>query len=265
MSLMARPKQTLAEAKAREIIQKLGISSPDEIDVIKIAALRKIRVRERPLNGCDGMMVRKGNRAIISVRESISDIKKKRFVIAHELGHVLLHQGIKQSDSFDLSAFDQMQYRASHPEMEANYFAAELLMPSQLFVAALDQVDPSFSEISRLANMFNTTLSATAIQFVKYSKEPCAFIISKDLEQPWIFTAEGLGEFWVERRNRIHAYSVTAATVKHGKTSGRADDVSAGVWLQNYSDTGKDYITEEALVFSDSGIAYTLLWVHDEI
>jgi hypothetical protein len=99
---------------------------------------------------------------------------------------------------------------------------------------------------------------------VKYSKEPCAFIISKELGQPWVFTAKGF-EFWVERRDKIHAYSVTADVIKRGKTSGRADDVSAGVWFQNYSDTGKDYITEESFILGNSGIAYTLLWVHDEI
>lgn len=264
MSLRVRPKQALAEAKAREIIQKLGIASPNEIDVVKIAALRKIRVRERPLSGCDGMMVRKDNRAIISVRSSIPDVKKKRFVIAHELGHILLHPQIKQSDNFNLSQFEQMQYRSSPEEMEANYFAAELLMPSHLFTEELKLVDPSFSEISRLSRIFNTTLSATAIQFVKYSKEPCALIISKNLETPWVYTAEGF-EFWVEKRERIHAYSVTADIIKRGKTSGRANDVSAGVWFQGYSDSGKDYITEESLFFQDSGIAYTLLWVHDAI
>lgn len=264
MSFRARPKKTIAEAKAREIIQKLGISSPDEIDVTKIAALRKIPVRERQLDGCDGMMVRKGNRAIISVRHSIPDTRKKRFVIAHELGHVLLHPDIRQSDSFNISAFEQMQYRNSNPEMEANYFAAELLMPSHLFTAAIDQVDPSFSEILRLSNIFNTSLSATAIQFVKCSREPCVFIISKDMEKPWFFTAEGF-EFRMERRDKIHAYSVTADAIKHGKNKGRADDVSAGIWFQGYSDSGKDYITEEAMVFGDSGIAYTLLWVHDAI
>jgi len=264
MSLRTRPKQTLAEAKAREIIQKLGITLPNEIDVVKIAALRKIRVKERSLNGCDGMMVRKDNRAIISVRETIPNIKKKRFVIAHELGHVLLHPHIKQSDIFSLSKFEQMQYRNSHSEMEANYFAAELLMPSHLFIDALNQVEPSFSEIKRLANIFNTTLSATAIQFVKYSREPCAFIISKNLGKPWFYTAEGF-EFWIEMRDTVHAYSVTADTINHGKKNGRANDVPAGVWFRGYSDSGKDYITEESIILGNSGIAYTLLWVHDAI
>lgn len=264
MSLRARPKQTIAEAKAREIIQKLGITSPNDIDVVKIAALRRIRVRERPLSGCDGMMIRNDNQAIISVRKTISSIERKRFVIAHELGHVLLHSRIKQSDNFSMSKFEKMQYRNSHPEMEANYFASELLMPNHLFADALDQVVPSFSEISRLAAIFNTTLSATAIQFVKYSKEPCAFIISKKLGQPWFFTAEDF-EFWIEIGDKIHAHSVTSDTVNSGKQNGRADDVPAGVWFRGYSDSGKANITEEALVFGDSGVAYTLLWVHDAI
>jgi Zn-dependent peptidase ImmA (M78 family) len=265
MSLKARPKQTTAEAKAREIIQKLGISSPDEIDVYKIAALRKIRIRERPLKGCDGMMVRKGDRVIISVRESIADIKKKRFVIAHELGHVLLHPHIKQSDNFSISEFERKQYQSSHPELEANYFAAELLMPESMFSDEIDHsTDPSFREIERLAHKFNTSLSATAIQYVKYNSEPCAFVTSKDLMNPWFFSADDFG-FRLEYRKKIHAYTCAHEVAKNKMRIHRDSKISAGTWLQGYSDTGKDYITEESLALGDSGIIYTLLWIHEAI
>ncbi|MDA3873236.1 MAG: ImmA/IrrE family metallo-endopeptidase [Kiritimatiellae bacterium] len=265
MSLRTRPKQSTAESKAWEIIQKLGITIPSEIDLIKIAALRKIPIRERPLRGCDGMMVRRGKRAIISISSHITDPKKKRFVIAHELGHVLLHEHIQQADNFSMSKFQLREYRSSDPETEANIFAAELLMPKHMFCDAIDKgISPCFDEIERLSDIFTTSLSATAIQYVKYRKEPCAFICSKNLGSIWWYKSDTF-EFRIEHRDKVHAYSVAADAVKHGLRSDRASDVPAGVWLEEYSDSGKDYITEESLVLGSTGIVYTLLWLHEAI
>lgn len=259
---MGNPRKATAEATARGIHCELGITSSEDIDVVRIAALHDAMVRERKLSGLDGMMIRRGSRAVISVRKSISEQGKKRFVVAHELGHILLHSTIRQTDCFQYGEADKLSYRQSDEEREANYFAAELLMPEDIFVPAMRPVEPSFDEIRRLSDCFGTTLSATAIQFVKYSKEPCAFIITKDLTLPWFFTREGF-EFWIEDRDKVHGHSVTAHAFSRRARLERAQDVPAGIWFRGYSDTGKDYITEEALVLGNTGITYTLLWVHD--
>ena len=259
-----KAKKVIAEAEARKIHYELGIRHPSEIEVHLIATSYGAFVRERNLKGVDGLLVRKGKNAIISVRNSIPEEGKKRFVIAHELGHYFLHPQARQTDMLMKDEVDRLSYLQSHEELEANYFAAELLMPCDMFKPALNHCDPSFAEISRLANLFQTTLSATAIQYVKYTQEPCVFIISKNLGKPWFFVREDF-DFRVESRDKIHAYSVTADTIKNGCKYDRANDVPAGVWFRGYSDSGKDYITEETFVLGNSGIAYTLLWVHDAI
>jgi Zn-dependent peptidase ImmA (M78 family) len=264
MTYLSRPRQATAEAKAREIIQKLGITSPSDIDIELIVSFRGVPLKRRPLTGCDGMMVRNGKKGCISVRNNINNTARERFVIAHELGHFLLHEHVRQADNFSMSKFERMSYRGSHEEMEANYFAAELLMPKAMFTDAINKsAPPSFEEIERLASLFNTSLSATAIQYVKYSKQPCVFIITKDLGNPWCYKTDDF-EFWVESREKIHQYSVTADAVSNRRSTDRASDVPAGIWLQGYEDDGKEYITEEALVL-DSGIVYTLLWLHEAI
>ncbi len=259
---MRNPRKATAEATARNIHRELGITSIEDIDVVRIAALHDAMVRERALSGLDGMMIRRGRSAVISVRKSIPEQGKKRFVVAHELGHIMLHPTIRQADRFQDGEVDRLSYRQSGEEREANYFAAELLMPQDLFVPAMRPVDPSFDEIHRLSACFGTTLSAAAIQFVRYSKEPCAFIITKGLGRPWCFTPEGF-DFWIEDRDKVHGHSVTAHAFSRRACLERAQDVPAGIWFRGYSDTGKDYITEEALVLGNTGIAYTLLWVHD--
>jgi len=255
---------TIPVSEARRIISECGVTTADDIDVALIAARYDAFVREQPLHGADGMMLRRGKQALISIRDSIPEPGKKRFVIAHELGHVLLHPTLKQHDLFALGEVDRLSYRQSREEVEANYFAAELLMPQHLFTQALGMTEPSFTEIQRLADVFHTTLSATAIQFAKCSKEPCVFAISKDLQRPWFCVPDGF-EFRLRFPERVHAYSCAADAVKTGRRLVRATDVPAGVWFEDYSDTGKDYITEESLVLGNTGLVYTLLWIHDAI
>lgn len=253
---------TIPVAEARRVIDECGVTSPDDIDVTLIAARYDAFVREQPLHGADGIMVRKGKEALISVRDSIPEPGKKRFVIAHELGHVLLHPAVKQHDLLALGEVDRLSYRQSPEEVEANYFAAEFLMPQQFFTPLLGRAEPSFTEIERLATIFRTTLSATAIQFTKYSKEPCVFAISKNLQRPWFCIPYGF-EFRVRIAERVHAFSCAAEVLKSGRRVIRASDVPAGVWFENFSDTGKDYITEESFALGDTGLVYSLIWVHD--
>ena len=44
-----------------------------------------------------------------------------------------------------------IKHKASAPEVEANYFAAELLMPEKLFIPRLRKSRPSFELIKTLA------------------------------------------------------------------------------------------------------------------
>ncbi len=69
-----------------------------------------------------------------------TSLKRDRFTIAHELGHLLLHFGAIKADGAIMRATrnvdpnDREQQRA---EWEANWFAAAFLMPSEKFIAAV--------------------------------------------------------------------------------------------------------------------------------
>jgi len=67
-------------------------------------------------------------RAQIFISETDNE-KKRNFTIAHEIGHLLLHKinaGRLKIDRHGIQAFTQKK-----DEEEANYFAAELLVPQQ--------------------------------------------------------------------------------------------------------------------------------------
>jgi Zn-dependent peptidase ImmA (M78 family) len=91
---------------------------------------------------------------------------RKRFTLAHEIGHFMLHHG---EDSFvDSSDKKQIKvlFRLNHPqnsniEKEANFFAASLLMPLELLQKEIDQFEGEKDDlISKLSNKFKVSNEA---------------------------------------------------------------------------------------------------------
>lgn len=79
---------------------------------------------------------------------------RQRFTIAHELGHHVLRHGARDRDTpenFTLGASDPV-------EVDANKFAADLLMPPQL-VRAMVEVK-NIRSLRQLARLFNVSTAA---------------------------------------------------------------------------------------------------------
>lgn len=83
---------------------------------------------------------------------------RKRFTIAHELGHYVLHRN--ESDVFE----DEIFFRSGEKDLseyQADNFAAELLMPKELFAGALNEKGCT---IETLAKKFGVSYVATRIR-----------------------------------------------------------------------------------------------------
>ena len=71
--------------------------------------------------------------------------------------------------------------RARQMEVEANEFAAELLMPAHLFQASLDRrAGIDLDHVLSLADEFFVSREAAARRYVALSDEPAAVIFSKE-------------------------------------------------------------------------------------
>jgi Zn-dependent peptidase ImmA (M78 family) len=79
-------------SSAERLLQELGITEPDEIDLEAIAFHVNANVRYRRLDGCEARIIGTGDKAIITVNANSSP-RRKRFSIAHELGHWHHHRG----------------------------------------------------------------------------------------------------------------------------------------------------------------------------
>lgn len=153
---------------AQELLRRAKITSPP-VPVEHIAKASGVRMQLAPFQGdLSGFVYRKGNQAVIWVN-SLHPLVRRRFSMAHELGHYFLHEG----DSLHVDRPAQIRLRSSlsskgedPEEVEANLFAAELLMPTKLLLKDLRQLHDANDEelISTLANRYNVSPQAISIR-----------------------------------------------------------------------------------------------------
>jgi Zn-dependent peptidase ImmA (M78 family) len=110
----------------------------NRLDVEKAAAALGVKILKSNLHGevSGYLFISKGRSPIIGVNKKHPETRQ-RFTIAHELGHFMLHAPKDSDSSFvDKSFFIVNRDRNSTlgieiREVEANFFAAEILMPAE--------------------------------------------------------------------------------------------------------------------------------------
>lgn len=130
-----------ARAAARELLKKHGVQT-FPVNVEKIAKSEGVRVEYAPLDGeLSGLAHVREGVPIIGVN-MLHVPSRQRFTLAHELGHIRLHQEqIESTVHVDRGSLrrDTISSAGTDPtEMEANAFAAELLMPADFVETALN-------------------------------------------------------------------------------------------------------------------------------
>lgn len=150
------------------------------IDIEKVARISGVALEQTDLgNDVSGMLVIHKGHAIIAYSPDQGN-QRKRFTIAHELGHFMLHR----DDSADTVFVDKdfiVKYRSNksyseielRQEQEANAFAASLLMPKELIFEELSKQrlrNMSESElIEELAEIFDVSIPAMTFRLSNLS------------------------------------------------------------------------------------------------
>jgi Zn-dependent peptidase ImmA (M78 family) len=131
------------------LLKRNGVLKPP-VPVERIAEGLGLDIRYAPFVGdLSGALVRKGGEAYIGIN-SLHHPNRQRFTVAHELGHFMLHRGMKVhvDKDFHVNWRDDDSSRAtSRDEIEANGFAAELLMPTDFIVRDLQD----FGRVGRIS------------------------------------------------------------------------------------------------------------------
>jgi Zn-dependent peptidase ImmA (M78 family) len=255
--------ETRSRRLADEIVRFYGITTPDDIRLKDIAMDRKVFVREGPLNGSEAYLIRKGDRGIIKVRENIPELGRKRFAIAHELGHWELHY--EDSQLIYCTDEDINNYKGSRMEIEANAFASELLMPTRIVSPEFRNMTPSIGSIKYLSDKFNVSLTAAAVKFVQICKENCLVVFSKNGIVHWF--KKGRDESFIpgiQKNHPLHIESEANEIYSGNKSSGIMVRVPVEAWFPFLHRKNELEVYEESINLGNYPVILTLLWVISE-
>lgn len=240
----------------RQLLEGLGITRPEEIDVEAIAYTCGAKTRYADLTGSEATLVGKGDKAIITVREQ-SSRARKRFSVGHELGHWIRDRGsvsfsCKESD-FDPSLIVRVR------ERKANEFASDLLLPTYLFDPLARGRSLDLETLRDLAEMFRTSLTATAIKLLRRGSYPAVLASYKRGRRAWHIRGDSVPpKFtpleWLDQS--------TGAASADGPTEQGSDDTRADRWFDHRH--ARRYYLRESWFRPTSDSVVVLLWWEDE-
>lgn len=130
-------------SKVEELLGRFDVRRPP-VAVDKIA--KKLGLLLCPLPADDeisGAIVRRNDRVVIAINPA-HHINRQRFTIAHELGHFFFHEGLEEhvDQNFRIAWRKADSSKGINwAEIEANRFAAELLMPTRFLQAELESLE----------------------------------------------------------------------------------------------------------------------------
>lgn len=140
-------------ARVERLLTKAHASGP-AVPVLTIARSLGIIVQFGPLpEDLSGFLVHEDERTVIGVNNRQAK-SRQLFTIAHELGHFILHPAANFVDRTLIYFRNARSSEAIDPrEIQANEFAADLLMPERFIRAYLDDKTVDLEDAEYFANM----------------------------------------------------------------------------------------------------------------
>ncbi len=124
------------------LLKKCRVTKPP-IPVERIAEQYGLDIRVAPFEGdLSGALVRTDSETYIGVN-SFHHPNRQRFTVAHELAHFFLHKGMRLHIDKNIWVNwrdDESSKAVNWEEIQANRFAAELLMPTAFLMRDLNKL-----------------------------------------------------------------------------------------------------------------------------
>ena len=131
---------------AYECVRDL-IGKYSERDPFELAEAEGICLRFKNLGSLQGLYFFAEERAFILINEGLCE-EKQRMICAHELGHHFLHRDLSGTVFSETALFDM----TGRPEIEANLFAAELLLTDEEVLSSGEEYD--FYAMASILNVY---------------------------------------------------------------------------------------------------------------
>lgn len=228
----------LAQANAANLLHKYYYKAASEIDLEALLYAENLKLKEEPLNDCDGKIVFNDETGIITINNRINLETQKHFTISHEMGHFYNERG-KGSFRCGYEEFYGSN-RNSVREQSANDFAAELLMHEHWFVNFVKGRKPNSLLFRDTAEYFNVSLSAAAIRYSEIGTHPTAIVFSKEGIVKWVSISKDFRVQFIRCGIKVTEHSYTYDYFQGSQIPHEAEDVPARAWFKESSNIKDD-------------------------
>lgn len=242
----------------QSILEQLGIREPADIHIEAIAEYCGATILYEPLQGSEARILGYGDKAIITVNSAVP-LGRRRFSAGHELGHWICDR--RRIAFLCTENMLAREWADDNPEVRANQFSAELLLPEMMFAAKAKNLAMTFATVRDLADTFTMSLTATAIRLVEFGSFPAVLVCSDRERRRWFKRGPDVPDvLWPHDR-------VTPRTAAHDLLHGKAlpsgpVDVCADGWF-GYRNSDRYAIREDTVRITDEYVL-SLLWWKDE-
>jgi hypothetical protein len=246
---------------AEAFVEQWGVDAARDLE--SVAPKLGLLIRDVDADAYEGLLRRIKGRPIgtIALSRAVTDPRRRRFTLAHELGHYVLPSHA-ESDSpcrpRDIERWDpSLQAR----EIEANRFAAVALMPQQT-IADLFQQEPSFGAVDEIVRRRGTSFTASAYRYAQLTGERLAVVWSERGEAKWAKRA-------AELYRRVTLGPLDGETLAAQLFRGREipddfDRVPATAWFGEKNMKNGATVLEHSKRLGKYGVI-TLLWIDEQV
>lgn len=256
----------MAKQRAEALLRDEGIDILP-VDPFAIARSRDIEVRPKPdtTGGVSGMLLRHGNAFGILYATHIPSEGFQRFSVGHELGHFFLDGHIDHVLPKDGMHTSHAGFVSADPyELEADQFAAGLLMPSDPFKRALGRHDSGLAAIETLARLCKTSLTATAIRYAELTEAAVAIVISTGSLVDFCFKSDTMKSLpqlsWLSRGTPVPQGTATAHLNANARRVADGERDEADIDLMDWmGGTRSVRATEQVVGLGNYGKTLTVL------
>ena len=213
---------------ARTLLAELDMKRADNPE--EIAARLRLTIEDADFDNLEGALVFRVDRAkgVISINKNIKELGRRNFTICHEIAHfVLPNHGSVKCKSKEIESWSS---GINAQEVEANRFAAELLLPKKEIYRIVNN-KATIEVAKEIANDFRASLTATLLKCSEVTDEACAVVWSVNGKIEWVKKNEKFNLFIPKKDldNQSVAYKLFQDNLNQHDEKG----VYAETWVSN--------------------------------
>lgn len=247
---------------ASELRVSIGWINPSDFTLDIVAESLGISIKDAPIKGSEGRIIRNVNHGIISINSDIKNLPKRNFIIAHEIGHFILHKDLLVFSDTHKTLSDWHQ--KGPQESEANEFASELLMPSDIYHSKVHGKKMNLTLMQDVSSYFNVSMLASFLKYITLGSFPVMVIYIENGLVKWKRFSNDFPFQFLRINSQVPAYTVAGDCFYHNNMESEPEKIDAIEWFPEDFQIKhkKDWkLWEQCYKVSENGLV-SCLWTY---